>query len=262
MQTDHCRGRVRGGVLAALTGVAASLLLACGTGSSGVTVTTVVPGSTGTMAATPSASPTPAATAPAWFDADLHRVVDKERALPDGYEPPNLEVIPAAWEAGGASGQQLRADVIRAMQPMLAAATADGVDLRVESAFRSYQEQVRTFNYWVSVLGEAQARRESAVPGHSEHQLGTTIDFADPSNGWQLVDSFADTPSGLWLAANAYHFGFAMSYPQHAEAVTGYIYEPWHFRYIGVPAAQEWHASGRTLVEFLEALQAQGVSAP
>jgi len=148
--------------------------------------------------------------------------------------------------------------VVEAMRPMIAAAAADGVSLRVESGYRSYGEQARTFAYWVSVMGEAQARRESAVPGHSEHQLGTTADFSDPSNGWELVESFAVSPSGRWLAANAYRFGFAMSYPPGGEPVTGYIYEPWHFRYVGVAAAQEWHASGKTLVEYLEALKARG----
>ncbi|MSP23503.1 MAG: D-alanyl-D-alanine carboxypeptidase family protein, partial [Dehalococcoidia bacterium] len=76
--------------------------------------------------------------------------------------------------------------------------------------------------------------------------------------GWELVESFAVSPSGRWLAANASRFGFAMSYPPGGEPITGYIYEPWHFRYIGVAAAQEWRTSGKTLIEYLEALKARG----
>ena len=243
-------------VISWLTIAAAAAITACGSDQ-------------GTSVATPSASLPSTPTSPpvrtqagtpssgVRFNADLHVIVDKKRALPDGYLPPNIEASPAAWNAGDVSGQQLRADVIVALRPLFEAAKADKVTLYVESAYRSYNEQVRTFNYWVSVVGEAQARRESAEPGHSEHQLGTTLDFADPSNGWQLLESFASTPSGRWLAANAYKFGFALSYPQGGEAITGYIYEPWHYRYIGLDAAQEWHASGKTLIEYLEALKAK-----
>lgn len=209
----------------------------------------MAPASTGTASAKPVA---------VRFNADLHMVVDKRRALPVPYAPSDLEAVPAAWHADGASGQQVRAAVLAAMRPLMTAATADGVDLRVESAYRSFDEQVRTFAYWVGVMGETQARRVSAVAGHSEHQLGATVDFSDPMNGWQLLESFAPTPSGRWLAANAHRFGFAMSYPQGGEAITGYAYEPWHFRYVGVAAAAEWRASGKTLVEYLESLQARG----
>ena len=235
-------------------GLAGVVLAACGPAKPEVTATAVSVSSL--TPAAPSASPT-ATPAAVRYDPDLHVLVDKQRVLPDGFVPPNVEGIPVAWHAGDASGQRLRADVIAAMQPMVKAAKADGVYLRVESAYRSYNEQVRTFAYWVSVLGEAQARRESAVPGHSEHQLGTTLDFADASNRWELVESFAGTPSGKWLAADAYKYGFAMSYPPGGEPITGYVYEPWHFRYIGVPAAEAWHASGKTLIEFLEALKAR-----
>lgn len=249
----HGRRRFLGASARLAAGMASAALLGCGSDQ---------PRPSG--AASPSVTPPPPASAtgapaPAVrYNADLHMIVDKQRALADGYSPPGLQAIPAAWHAEGASGQQLRGDVIEAMRPMIAAAAAEGVSLRIESAYRSYSEQARTFAYWVSVKGEAQARRESAVPGHSEHQLGTTADFSDPSNGWELVESFAVSPSGRWLAANAYRFGFAMSYPPGGEPITGYIYEPWHFRYIGVAAAQEWRASGKTLIEYLGALKARG----
>lgn len=252
------RGRRRflgdGARLAA--GMASAALFGCGSNQTSPTGA-ASPSATAT-APIRSAGVTSAPAPGVRFNADLHVIVDKQRALPDGYTPPGLQAIPAAWHAEGEAGQQLRGDVIEAMRPMIAAAAADGVSLRVESAYRSYNEQARTFAYWVSVMGEAQARRESAVPGHSEHQLGATADFSDPSNGWELVESFAVSPSGRWLAANAYRFGFAMSYPPGGEPITGYIYEPWHFRYIGVAAAQEWKASGKTLIEYLEALKARG----
>ena len=241
-------------------GMASAALIGCGSdepSAGGVASAAAVtqPAPPASVTSTPSVTPTVAAVR---FNADLHVIVDKRRALPEGYSPPGLQPIPAAWHAQGEAGQQLRGDVIEAMRPMIAAAAVDGVSLRVESAYRSYSEQARTFAYWVSVMGEAQARRESAVPGHSEHQLGATTDFSDPSNGWELVESFAVSPSGRWLAANASRFGFAMSYPPGGEPITGYIYEPWHFRFIGVAAAAEWKASGKTLIEYLEALKARG----
>ena len=90
-------------------------------------------------------------------------------------------------------------------------ALPEGMKLRVRSTFRSYDEQVTTFQYWAARLGEAQAKRESAPAGHSEHQLGTTADLAVASINWELIEEFGGTPEGKWLAANAYKYGFALS---------------------------------------------------
>ena len=87
------------------------------------------------------------------------------------------------------------------------------------------------------------------------------MDFADPYNGWELLESFADSPSGLWLAEHAWEYGFALSYPRDGEEITGYIYEPWHHRFIGVEAAAAWRDSGLTLIEFLEDLNAKAEAA-
>ncbi len=218
-----------------------------------VETATAIP-SAGTETATNTPTPEPTGAAPAYYDASLHQLVSKEYSLAADFVPPDLASIPGNWVMGGQSGL-LRADVLEALEPMMADAWEhDDVDLRIRSAYRSYAEQERTFAYWVSVLGEEQARRESAVAGHSEHQLGTTMDFADPYNGWELLESFADSPSGIWLAEHAWEYGFALSYPREGEEITGYIYEPWHFRYIGLDAAAAWHDSDLTLIEFLEDL--------
>ncbi len=251
----HSTAHVRLGrrpFLVRLAGVAALPLLvaACGGDPEGDIDVTTAPSTPTTPPETPPPTPTEP---PGALDPDLHRLVSKEHALPADYVPPGLQPLPGGWLMPEVWGE-LRADVVEALQPMMSAAWEDGVDLRVRSAYRSYATQQETFAYWVSLLGEAQARRESAEPGHSEHQLGTVADFADPANGWSLVESFADTPSGLWLAEHAWEYGFAMSYPRDGEAITGYIFEPWHFRYIGVEAAAAWHASGLTLIEFLEGL--------
>jgi zinc D-Ala-D-Ala carboxypeptidase len=233
--------------------LAVLLLAGCGSEAPGVVVET--PTATVAGSSTTPASPAPTATPTVTFDAVLHVLVDKQRALPTGFTPEGLATIPAEWHADGFGGLELRQVAIDALRPMVEAAADDDVDLRIRSAYRSYGEQERTFAYWVSVLGETQARRESAEPGHSEHQLGVTADFASPENGWELLESFANTSAGEWLAEHAYEYGFALSYPRDGEEVTGYIFEPWHYRYIGIPAAVAWHESGLTLIEYLESLQ-------
>jgi len=248
-------------------GVAAAALLAllfgaCG-GEEPPAVVVTTPTATATPVVTRTATTAVQATAGSCAafaqtaDPFLLRVVDKQRGLPPEYHPSDLQAIDDAWAAPGFAGQSLRAPAAGPLVQMLAAARAQGVELRVRSSFRSYQEQQRTFQFWIDQLGEAQARRESAPPGNSEHQLGTTADVISASVGWELITSFGDTPEGKWLAAHVQEFGFAISYPPDGEAVTGYIYEPWHIRYLGKPCATEWKASGKVLVKFLEGLPAR-----
>ena len=180
--------------------------------------------------------------------------VDKQRALPANYVPQDLAALGAAYLAPGFGGS-LRAEAKTALERMLSAAFDDGHDIYARSAYRSYAEQERTFAYWVSVLGEVEARRISAEPGHSEHQLGTTADLTTAEVGYDLTEAFGDTPAGRWLADSAHVYGFALSYPPDAEAVTGYAYEPWHYRYVGNEHAAAWKASGLTLVEYLRGLE-------
>ncbi len=136
------------------------------------------------------------------------------------------------------------------LMAMRDAARAAAVRLVIVSAYRSYQQQVLTFDYWVGIGGYAQALRTSARPGHSEHQLGTTIDFGDGSAAPWEYDDWAATTSGAWLAQHAAEFGFVMSYPQGKSAVTCYDYEPWHYRWVGRSLALSVTASRRPLREF------------
>ncbi len=129
-----------------------------------------------------------------------------------------------------------------------AAKQEKGFELYVNSGYRSYLEQVSTYNYWVQTNGQAYADRTSARPGHSEHQLGTTADVA--ARGLEL-EAFSGTPEAAWIAANSYKYGFIVSYPDGKEAITGYAPEPWHIRYVGKDVAQQVKDSGLTLHEFL-----------
>jgi hypothetical protein len=154
---------------------------------------------------------------------------------------------------GLAGGGQVRALVKADLSAMAAAAAAAGAPLAVASAYRSYATQVSTFAYWVKTSGEKAALLSSARPGHSEHQLGTALDFTSAGGGapWDYAD-WALQPAGAWMAAHAWEYGFINSYPQvGSPALTCYQYEPWHYRYFGRPQAAAMHASGLTSRQWL-----------
>jgi len=176
---------------------------------------------------------------------DILAPVDKQHRLPSTCVPPDLQSLPAEYSSGS---QRMRAEARDAIVEMFAAAKAQGFALYVNSSFRSFEEQSATYNYWVSVSGKEYADRTSARAGHSEHQLGTTADVA--AGGKELED-FSGTPEAAWVAANAYKYGFIVSYPDGKEAITGYASEPWHVRYVGKAVAQQVKDSGLTLHEFL-----------
>jgi D-alanyl-D-alanine carboxypeptidase len=126
-----------------------------------------------------------------------------------------------------------------------------GMNISILSAYRSYDTQVITYNHWVSREGLEAADRASARPGHSEHQLGTTIDITTHTIDNSLSSDFGITEVGLWLAQNSYRYGFVLSYPPNEEAITGYIWEPWHFRYVGRTHAKNIHDRGLILDVYL-----------
>ncbi len=183
-------------------------------------------------------------------EVSILRLVDKQHALPSSYVPPDLKAVPAQYR-GPAFGGSVRSETLLALVAMLDAAAGAGHEIGVVSAYRSYSQQETTFQYWVNTLGYDEAVRVSAMAGHSEHQLGTTVDLSTADAGWKLEEAFGGTPAGQWLEAHAHEYGFALSYPAGAEAITGYAYEPWHFRFIGETEASAWKASGLTLNQYL-----------
>ena len=179
----------------------------------------------------------------------LLALVTKETTLSEDYEPSDLEPIPSYMKPF--YNMYLRAMALEMLKALWYSAREDGITLRIRSAYRSYSTQEGLFNDYASRHGEEEANRFSARPGQSEHQLGTTVDFG--GTDVDLTADYAKTEQGRWLAEHAHRFGFALSYPEGKEHVTGYIYEPWHYRYIGVEAAHAWKDSGLTLKEYLAA---------
>jgi zinc D-Ala-D-Ala carboxypeptidase len=176
-------------------------------------------------------------------------VLDTVFQLPTGYAPDDLV---DTSQAGLNSGYYVRAVATQDLAAMISAAASAGAHLAVQSAYRSYTGQVLTFDGWVSQVGYKEALKTSARPGHSEHQLGTAIDFKTVGAvaPWRYAD-WATSTEGAWLASNAWKFGWLMSYPKGSSAASCYRYEPWHYRYVGRPTAAAVHAAGVTLRQWL-----------
>ena len=163
------------------------------------------------------------------MDADpyLLKRVDKHMALPADYEPQDLVALDGTGLSLSRAGHRLRKPAFDALAAMSRAAEAEGLILLVSSTYRSYEYQRNLYARNVAELGEIEASRVSAAPGTSQHQLGTVIDFGS------ITDAFAETKAGRWLERNAGRFGFSLSFPKGMEALTGYVWESWHYRFIG-----------------------------
>jgi len=160
-------------------------------------------------------------------DRHLRELVDKKHSLPAGYEPSDLVTLTEGSYRVSRNGLMLRRIAVTALDEMAKTARADGVTLVASSAYRSYEYQTQVYNRNVREMGQTAADRESARPGHSQHQTGLVVDFGS------IDDSFATTAAGRWMSANASRFGWSLSFPDGYEAVTGYRWESWHYRYVG-----------------------------
>ncbi len=180
---------------------------------------------------------------------DLLVLVNKKIRLPANYAPADL--ISLVGSVAAVSGSSLRSEAALNLIDLFNAAKANGKNLSVVSAYRSYTQQVSVFNGWVASAGLKNAESFSAKPGFSQHQLGTAVDLG--VNGQSnFSEGFGQTPEGIWLTQNAHKFGFVLSYPRGKEAITGYSYEPWHYRYIGKENAGKLVNSGLILEEYLQ----------
>ncbi len=175
-------------------------------------------------------------------------VLDTIYDLPMHYVPPKLV---STSRAGLRGGGQVRSFVIPALKAMASAARMADSGLRVISAYRSWNSQHNLYRREVQRYGTRTAKGSVARPGHSEHQLGVTIDFGSASMSGDVSQKFAKTAAGHWMKSNAWKFGWIMSYPSGKTSKTCYYSEPWHFRYVGRDEAAKVHASGLTLREYL-----------
>ena len=174
-------------------------------------------------------------------------VVNKQRPLgPSDYAPPDLVTVPVphTWQP------QLRQEASAAAVAMFAAAREEaGLNLASNSAYRGFAAQTRVYDAAVAARGIGSADSSIARPGSSEHQTGLALDVGAESGRCSLNACFGDTPEGVWLADNAVRFGFLLRYPADKVAVTGYEFEPWHFRFIGADLAAQMETVGVTTLE-------------
>ena len=135
-------------------------------------------------------------------------------------------------------GTSLEKETEEAFNKMLEAAKKDGITLSIQSGFRSYDLQSKIYNRHVTTYSQEEADTYSARPGHSEHQTGTAMDL-----NW-VDEALEDRADGKWLFANAYKYGFTLRYPKGKDNETGYMYEPWHYRYVGKELAEKLYNNG------------------
>jgi D-alanyl-D-alanine carboxypeptidase len=172
------------------------------------------------------------------IDEELLLKYSKVSFLNENYVPSRLKKIDDKYVLEGKGDQYFHADAIRFLERMLDAAKRDGIDLKIISAYRSFDEQNQLKGQFTQVYGSG-ANTFSADQGFSEHQLGTTIDVTTPEIGGTYT-SFAETKAYEWLQDNAYKYGFILSYPEGNQY---YIFEPWHWRFVGRDLARDLHRS-------------------
>ena len=224
---------------------------------------TATPTVTGTPTLTPSPSPTATPLSPCLQrrppDDDLLVLVSREYGLSRDYKPRDLVSLSDHFTPGVTLGYptQVRAIIIDPLSQLVEAMEGDGLSPQIVSGFRDYAAQAIAREKWMEQYPEW-AHNLSAPPGHSEHQLGTTIDFTSPDlpemigeEFIQFHPAFARTDEGAWLARYAPQFGFTMSYPADHMEETAFWYEPWHFRYVGVDLATHLQVQDLTLAEYL-----------
>ncbi|WP_066047890.1 M15 family metallopeptidase [Robertmurraya korlensis] len=184
-------------------------------------------------------------------------LVNKMFALPDSYNPADLVKPNVSFSFGDQTIEKslLRKEAALALEKMFTEAKASGIELYAVSGYRSYERQRILFDAEVKKSGEEKAAQVVALPGNSEHQSGLAMDISSKSANLSLTESFGETNEGKWLAANAHKYGFILRYPKGKETITGYQYEPWHFRYVGVNAAQTIFEKNITLEEYFDIVE-------
>jgi D-alanyl-D-alanine carboxypeptidase len=228
---------------------------------------TATPSPTYTPTPTNTPTPSPTATKEACNQRipnsdDLLVIVTQKFGLSQAYKPADLVPIAPhiSHEVTLGYPTEVRAEILDPLVEMINDMLALGLQPTIISSYRSYATQQTAYNKWLIEEPE-RADELSAQPGHSEHQLGTTVDFGSKNLHDYIDDSFDEnlqfhtyfykTPEGAWLLENGHLYGFTLSYPREAQEITGFFYEPWHYRYVGVENATILHDNNISLTEYL-----------
>lgn len=178
-------------------------------------------------------------------DRELLAKYSKVFFLSDNYAPARLVEIPLEYRYNEKTQMQVIPEVLPHLTKMLDQAREDGIELYIQSAYRSFTEQSVIKNSYTVTYGAGTANTFSADQGYSEHQLGTTIDLITTGTRGKL-EGFDKTPAFTWVKANAHKYGFVLSYPPDNKY---YVYEPWHWRFVGVKLATYLHEGEKYFYE-------------
>ena len=179
-------------------------------------------------------------------------LVNKENRLEKSFVPEDLVLPKVAFvSTADPLDRVMEGKAARALEDMFSAAKKEGINLLGRSGYRSYSIQDTLYNSNVRKNGRNYADKYSAQPGASEHQTGLAMDIVSDEH-LQLTTSFEDTEAFRWLSENAYKYGFILRYMKGKEGITGYNYEPWHYRYVGQPYSEYITKNKLTFEEFVE----------
>lgn len=179
-------------------------------------------------------------------------IVNKQMALPKDYVPNELVPVRIDFVRPVAKEKTYMVrTAAKSLERLVREARFDGVRMKGVSAYRSYETQKNIFLRSALKNGMEHASMYVAMAGHSEHQTGLAIDMGSEENNYELEENFAFTMAYDWLSRNAYLYGYIIRYPKGKEEITGYGFEPWHIRYVGVPAAKLVHKEKKCLEEIL-----------
>ena len=177
---------------------------------------------------------------------DILVLVNKNNQLNQSFIPNNLESISLKYAN---ADKYLKKEAKLAFENLSEDANKLGYRILAVSAYRDYNYQMELFNYYVEEKGLEYALNCSAKPGHSEHQTGLAVDVEGSNKSY---DNFEDSPEFEWMKNNAHKYGFILRYPKGKEHITGFKYEPWHYRYVGVNIATYLYQNNLTLEEYLK----------
>jgi D-alanyl-D-alanine carboxypeptidase len=201
-------------------------------------------------AQTPSSAPS--STPDTVSDDSLLRIVNHGQPLSPDYVPADLRTV----NVNSLREEQLRSEAAASLEQMFAAAQADGVQLTLVSAYRSYEYEQGLYSYYTEQFGQAYADTIDDQPGYSEHQLGLAVDIDETGDEACTLDACFDSTSAYaWLDAHAAEYGWVARYPAGTQEETGIIYSPWAYRYVGVETAKAVKNSGKTLEGYFGGMQ-------
>ncbi|WP_281885002.1 D-alanyl-D-alanine carboxypeptidase family protein [Paenibacillus sp. YYML68] len=182
----------------------------------------------------------------------ISALVNKTNKLPDSYKPDDLvdPDVPFTFKEK-LEKRYMRKEAAEALEKLFAAAKQDGLPLAGVSAYRSRETQAALYASYVKRDGEAAASKYSAKPGHSEHETGLAVDVTASNGKCAAQNCFGVMKEAKWLDEHAHEYGFIIRYPKGKESITGYQYEPWHLRYVGVDTAKTLVQDGLTLEEYM-----------